>query len=120
MSMRIRPMAIMKPARIAIKATISVKGRVKASSTNRMSIRRLQERLQIAPNRLQMEKGAPHIEPRDGVVDLCLYQEPLCLGKIVDRRKPGLVACIGLGKTCLCCRQRDRSILRDGSGRSQS
>src|ERR1700742_1316232 len=120
MSMRMRPTAIKKPARMAIKATINVRGRLKASSTKRMSIRRLQERLQVAPNRLQLEKSAPHIKPRDGVVDLCLHQEPLRLGKIVDRRKPRLVAGIGLGETCLCRRQRDRRVLGDGSGRSQS
>src|ERR1700744_4188562 len=120
MSMRMRPMAMKKPARMAINATISVSGRLKASSTKRMSIRRLQERLQVAPNRLQMEKSAPHIKPRDGVVDLCLHQEPLRLGKIVDRRESRLVACIGLGKTCLCRPQLDRSVLGDGSGSSQS
>src|SRR6266576_1542763 len=107
-SVRIRPNDMMKPARIAINATMTARGRVRAARTRRIVSFTwdslgdgLQERLNVPASRVNLKKSAPHVQTRDGVVNLGLNYKPLCLCHIVDRRKTRLVASLRLIKGCM-------------------
>src|SRR6266704_1502829 len=82
-SVRIRPNDMMKPARIAINATMTARGRVRAARTRRIVSFTwdslgdgLQERLNVPASRFNLKKSAPYIQTRDGVVDPGLNYKP--------------------------------------------
>src|SRR5260370_28621987 len=125
MSVRIRPSAMMNPARIAINATITPSGRVRAAKTRRIVFLNgnsladsLQERLNIPAGSFNLKKSAPHIQTRDGIVNLSLNNESLCLCQIIDRCKARLMASFRLIDRDMCrpyfngriCRDLSRSV----------
>src|ERR1700680_4710599 len=91
MSVRMRLRDMMKPTRIAMRATITARGRLRAAKTRRIVFLSgdslaggLQEWLYIPASPIYLEKGAPHVQARDGIVNLGLDNETLCLRYIVD------------------------------------
>src|SRR5260370_38428751 len=90
-SVRILPSDMIKPARIAINATITARGRVRAARTRRIVslpwnslTYGLQEGLDIPTGRFNLQNSAPHAQPGNRLVGLALNHKPFSLYRITD------------------------------------
>src|SRR6185503_10013232 len=92
-SIFIRVIAIRNPTAIAMRATMTVSGRLSAASTRRMLIGPLltaglvEERLQITTDELNAQKSSPNIKTGDSIVYLRLNKKPLRLGEVINCRQ---------------------------------
>src|SRR5579864_6438175 len=113
MSTGMRLTASVAHSAIAIRATTTVNGRLRAARTRRMtsSLARLHhERLDIAGRSRNLKQPAPHTQARESVVNFGLREQPLGFGDLVDISEPALISSRRLLHRCAGGSHLDRRV----------